>query len=75
MGHNKRLDTLFALIAQGYQAEVACRCGHKVLLDPKVLLRECQKRGLGLVSFAPLANRMECSKCGGRPERIGPIKR
>ncbi|KHL24981.1 hypothetical protein PK98_14155 [Croceibacterium mercuriale] len=57
MGHNDRLDTLSALIARGYMARVACRCGHKVMLDPRWLLEECRKRKLGTVSFAPLANR------------------
>jgi hypothetical protein len=75
MGHNDRLDTLSALIARGFMARVACRCGHRAMLDPRMLLEECRKRNIGLVSFAPLAARMKCSKCGGRPERIGPPRR
>lgn len=76
MGHNnKRPDTLYALIARAWLAEVACRCGHKVMLDPKVLLDECRRRGLGTNSMAPLAGRMKCKECGGRPERVGPPRR
>ena len=75
MGHNHRLDTLHALIARAWLAEVACRCGHTAMLDPRELLAHCRMRGIGTVSLAPLAHRMTCTKCGGRPERIGPPRR
>jgi hypothetical protein len=75
MGHNHRFDTLSAFISRGLMVRIACRCGHRAMLDPKWLLEECRKRNLGIVSFAPLAARMKCAKCGGRPERIGPPRR
>lgn len=75
MGANHKPDTLFKLMAAGYQAEIVCRCGHRAMLDVRQLIAECQRLRIGINSFAPLAHRMKCSKCGGKPRRIGPAKR
>lgn len=68
---SKRLSSLSNLARYGYKLRIDCGCGRVVMLEPRALLLRSHALDLPR-TLNGLAERLRCSRCGKRPERIGP---
>ena len=69
---NKRFDCLEDFVRHRFGIEVVCRCGHKAVLDQEQVWWTFVRRKWASNYLGAMRVRLRCSKCGDRPERIGP---
>jgi hypothetical protein len=69
---NKRFDTIFDFQRHDFAVEVVCSCGHVGVLDANALVETFARKRWPMNSLATARRHLRCSKCGERPERIGP---
>ena len=68
----KRFDTIFDFQRHDFAVEVRCSCGHVGVLDANELVETFARKGWAMNSLVTAKDHLRCSKCGRRPERIGP---
>jgi len=71
----KRSDTIYDFARHGYAMEVLCSCGHKGVLDPRMVVDRFTRERWATNSLDTAGDHLRCSRCNGRPARIGPAMR
>ena len=67
----KRIRTMSDFVRHRFDIELTCACGHRNVLSSRAVWQIFRKKGWSpTLERAP--SRFRCTRCGGRPVRIGP---
>lgn len=70
----RQIRSLHDFARHGRDIELACACGHRAVLPHRAVIARFSRQGWP-IGLGSALRRFRCSKCGGRPERIGPMGR
>ncbi len=67
----KRIRTMSDFVRHRFDIELTCACGHRNVLSSRAVWQIFRKKGWSpTLERAP--DRFRCTRCGGRPVRMGP---